>query len=657
MILDELVLHNFGLYRGRQIVDLSPKKATRPVILVGALNGGGKTTFLDALRLVLYGRRAITSNRQDQAYDDYLQACIHRGVSSTEGAALEIAFRMYSDGTEQLYRVHRSWTVKNKTLRERVEVTVNGLFEPALTESWAERVEEILPLKLSQFFFFDGEKLEALADIERSREVLREAIHALLGLDLVDQLTTDLKILERRQREQLLTADARTDIGPLKAELERADSEVQRLLLGRGEQSNLVSRSKADLKKAERQYAQDGGPLRERLTTLTSERAHNAKLLQDYKAQLTEIAEGATPLLLVKKHIDALMVGGDAAISADALVAVLDERDAQILAALTTAGDLGAAHLKILAKVLEADRRQRKATARKAASLPGIGRSSGHAVLTELGNVEGKVRATLDAFRKVTTRLLGIDRELAQVPAEDAIQASRDNLQACEKQLFRAEAALHAADEILERARAIRERAMTSYSNALEKDVDRQQQGDVNARLTERAAEIRDVLAIFRQRVAERHAQRIAALIAESFQHLHRKSGVVERIEIDPVTFGMMIFGHDHQPLPPERLSAGERQLLAVATIWAILKASGRPLPLVIDTPLGRLDSEHRQFFVERFLPRASHQTILLSTDTEIDTRELARLKPYIGHSYIIEYDAASRSSTIENGYFWETAA
>ena len=71
MIFKELTIKNFGIYQGNHIVDLSVKNG-KPIILFGGLNGGGKTTFLDALQLVLYGKHAKCSNRGQLSYGAYL---------------------------------------------------------------------------------------------------------------------------------------------------------------------------------------------------------------------------------------------------------------------------------------------------------------------------------------------------------------------------------------------------------------------------------------------------------------------------------------------------------------------------------------------------------------------------------------------------------
>jgi DNA sulfur modification protein DndD len=117
--------------------------------------------------------------------------------------------------------------------------------------------------------------------------------------------------------------------------------------------------------------------------------------------------------------------------------------------------------------------------------------------------------------------------------------------------------------------------------------------------------------------------------VLECFQQLLHKTTLVTGIRIDPGSYALTLFGGDRLPLLPERLSAGERQLLAVALLWGLARAAGRALPTFIDTPLGRLDAGHRQHLVSRYFPFASHQVVLLSTDKEIEGDYHRALAPY----------------------------
>ncbi|GAI72974.1 unnamed protein product, partial [marine sediment metagenome] len=76
--------------------------------------------------------------------------------------------------------------------------------------------------------------------------------------------------------------------------------------------------------------------------------------------------------------------------------------------------------------------------------------------------------------------------------------------------------------------------------------------------------------------------------------------------------------------------------------------------PVIIDTPLGRLDSLHRQNLIDNYFPFASHQVILLSTDTEVGKTYFSEhLSPYVSHCYQIEFDSSNLSTRILPGYFW----
>ena len=169
------------------------------------------------------------------------------------------------------------------------------------------------------------------------------------------------------------------------------------------------------------------------------------------------------------------------------------------------------------------------------------------------------------------------------------------------------------------------------------------------------APRVHTTLAAFRTRLTEKKLGELEQSITQYFLLLLHKSSLVHRIMVDAASFRLELYDTEGEPLPIQQLSAGEKQLLAISFLWGLASVSGRQLPVAIDTPLGRLDSKHRRHFVDRYFPQASHQVILLSTDTEIQAEEVSRLREQgaISHEYLLEYDPNQRQTTITIGYFW----
>ena len=132
-----------------------------------------------------------------------------------------------------------------------------------------------------------------------------------------------------------------------------------------------------------------------------------------------------------------------------------------------------------------------------------------------------------------------------------------------------------------------------------------------------------------------------------------RKRSLLDRITIDSNTFSLEIHDSSGRIKPASSLSAAERQLLSVAMLWGLARASGRVLPIVIDTPLGRLDGDHRPNIIEEYFPEASHQVVLLSTDTEIDKKLYNQIKGRLSNEYLLEFSDKTKSSSVNQGYFW----
>ena len=91
-------------------------------------------------------------------------------------------------------------------------------------------------------------------------------------------------------------------------------------------------------------------------------------------------------------------------------------------------------------------------------------------------------------------------------------------------------------------------------------------------------------------------------------------------------------------------MSAGMRQLAAMAMLWALKDEARRPLPVVIDTPLGRIDRENRSILMRDYFPNAGNPLVLLPTNTELSEDDLVQLSPRIGQRYVIRNDGGQRA-------------
>ncbi len=158
MIFLELVLQNFGPYRGRQVINFSPDNDNCPIILLGGMNGGGKTTLMDAIRLALYGHRAQCSTRNNLGYSEFLTQCVNSHAKPTEETSIELAFEHILNNVQVVFNIRRSWTKHPKGGKDTLYVSVDKWLDDALTKTWDERIEDLLPLGISNLFLLTANK-------------------------------------------------------------------------------------------------------------------------------------------------------------------------------------------------------------------------------------------------------------------------------------------------------------------------------------------------------------------------------------------------------------------------------------------------------------------------------------------------------------------
>lgn len=656
MTFDELVFHNFGVYLGRQAVTLTPPHHQRPVILIGGLNGAGKTTFLDALHLVLYGKRARVTGRARKPWNQFLAESIHRNSPEPE-AGLELAFRQRSQGHLHRYRICRSWHTRGgNALRENLEVYRNGQLDRQLTASWDDLVEAFIPLGLSELFLFNGEKIEALAEPRSAAALLKAGIHALLGLDLVDRLTSDLHILERRKHKRLASDAQRLEIDALEHQISELQHRLDELDRERHDLRDHRDILTEQFDAIHSRCKQEGADLFEERTDLERQHAALENELENLEHALRHHAQGIAPLLLIQDlvhHVHTQATREHEAHQTEALTHLLLERDNALLQHART-HNLTQNHLFELEDFLALDRYRRTsdvANVERYLHITPHGLDQlQHLVPHGLQETRSTLHTLLERSRTLQNHVHDQERTLHAVPEREAITSLIQERERTRARLELVQQELSSADDDRAFIQNELDERRATLTRLLARRVEHDFQREDASRILTHAQRVRSTLSRFRHAMLSRHLDHIQDLVLESFQELMRKSTLVEDIRIDPETFLPQLRGHGHT-LDPDRLSAGERQLLAVSLLWGLARASGRMLPAVIDTPLGRLDSDHRLHLVNRYFPHASHQVLLLSTDEEIDARYYNELQHAIGREYHLRYDPTQAATRIELGY------
>jgi DNA sulfur modification protein DndD len=656
MILDSIIINNFGAYCGCQEAVLTPDD-NKPIILFGGMNGGGKTTLLDAVQLAFYGSKARISSRGRLGYRDFLRESIHRGSDTGAGAGITIRFHRMIGGEVRHFELQRFWHESAKGIEESIRVLRDGINDDVLTEHWDESIEAFLPSSIAHLFFFDGEQIKDLAEGGHAAEILGTAIHSLLGLDLVDRLENDLKVFERRIKSERLDLETMKELAETRSEYDHIDREQEKTAMQEGVIVNEVGRLAKELRTKEDLFRIEGGDLYLRRTDLDNELGVLKNKKKNIEFQFRELATGPLPLLLAEDLLGELenVARHEADVRrAQVMLDALETRDREVLAA-ARAENLGDESISKIEYILSNDRISRVGLAQEPLLL-----SVDDSIVFQLTHLRTTIIPTsLKQANNFIVELSALEERLARLEAEIERVPPAESIALIQRELVTARNAYEAKLDELNALR-IYKQALQHRHDTIEGRLDKLSETDMNRRFAEddrqrtlkHSHRVRETLGHFREKVVQRHAMRMEYLMLESFRKLLRKTDLIRNLTIDPVTFEAELIGRDGKPLSFDRLSAGEKQLLATSLLWGLARASGRPVPTIIDTPLGRLDSSHRRHLIERYFPNASHQVLLLSTDEEIVGSYYKELEPFITRSYLLVHNEESGQTKIEPGYF-----
>lgn len=660
MILENLTLIDFRVFQGKHSFDLSPKWTSnrrQSIILFGGLNGTGKSTILISIQLALYGRHSLGFGTSQKEYYAYLKNSVHRSRNSichTSSAAIELTFSYSHMGVLSQFKVIRKWNVSKTSVQESLNLYQDDELVSNLScDQCQSFLNELIPIGVSSLFFFDGEKIKELAD-DNSGTRLADSVRKLHGLDIVDRLEADLLVFLRNQNLSNIKNKVKKEIEDLENQLMIFESESKAEISAYEQARIKYFHLNSELDRMNTEINLKGG-------------AWAISREEDIKNQVSLIAEKT----VIEEKIRELLSGYyPLSLASKVFSAVLEQlsSESKYKRAMLTIDGVSQ-HLNNLKSTLEK-------------SLQGIARN------TATETIDSEIRQLTHSFESLTLLHDITDSHYArvQVVLNDSLNLHKHQIKRLNNYLKSLNLKIASAERNLERAPDA-ETLLKEFKEINKKQVDilkqetkmKMHKENAKQHLRNAINTARRLKTLFQEGTRDSDANR-AAIYAENtrtllkdfanamatakvkdiereFSHFFSLLANKERkflhAKIDSKTFGVSLIGKDGLTINKNELSAGEKQICAISVLAALARTSRRKLPIIIDTPLGRLDSTHRKKLIKNYFPYASHQVVILSTDTEVDKQLYSELYQHTSHTYKLIYDADSNSSTVEEGYFW----
>ncbi len=650
MLLKKITLTNFGIFKGEHTIELQTS-AKKPVILFGAYNGSGKTTILDSLQLVLYGKAAQTSNRGKIPYEDYLRNLINRDVNPKQGAGISLIFTSKRNGKIEEIEVTRSWFQTGLSIKENCEVKRDGIFDTVTSERWHEFVEEFMPAEIAELFFFDGEKIENLADPYKSASILRSGIYSLLGINTIDNLIKSLLQIEKRKSLEIIDETDKSVLAREQAEIDRLKIDEKAKINDKiDEYKEILKTLHLEKKQINEQMKISGVDLLQKRPEFQAKLSIFNEKKKMMLNQLQQIAAGRAPLLILRHELKNLEyeIGKNSGFTAKTLPFFIREKDDLIdnlIKSNIDSKSLGLVkmHLEKRIDKINVNLGFYSNLDLSENSFPSD---------DEMDEIKHQSLKIINEIDTLNEEIDSINRMLQAVPNDEKIRHYLDEQKRIDDQILKNETleidALQKNSEIEAKIKSLEKNIQVTIDQLSKQ----RNKSNINQRIVKHSTLARNTLEQFKNKLIDNNLERLGSEISNCFRLLHRKNKFILSFKINKEDFSIKIKDSNLHLIDAKSLSAGERQLLSVSILWALAKCSGKKLPTLIDTPLGRLDGPHREKIVNNYFPNASDQVLIFSTDSEISNDYYNLLKNHISNEYSINYDEDSKSSVITTGYF-----
>lgn len=633
-------LNNFGRFKGRNLFDTGTTDQ-KNVILVRGDNDRGKTTLFKAIKFALYGARTETIPE------------LVNFLKASEGPGemwVDIKFEHEGDEyrIQRIQRFHQTPLGQIVELNGKDEVTIwenNNPKKLVSRESQQQWIDHILPQAASQFFFFDGEEIKQYIEKQQSNKV-KQAIEMVLGIKELLNARDDLSQIhiEDFEKEYRKKLKAKSGDDMTKKQMEVVEDEMDQLNeLIKFHESSLEG-AKAMIKKDDeelKKYASIREKVKEREIAINN--LENSKNdLKNKQVELTE-SRSYSSLLLLNPLLEIIAETEENPPSfsiweSEAAKRLLIEKAKKCLCD----AKIDDVIIKILqSKIIEIKPSRPTQLKRIVENLlireqPKHKQSELYRLMSEASNIDQDIAQWQDTIQNLDKEI-GSDKDIGPI-----IQSIEKRREQTYKELVRIETDLsRAKDNKIEKEKELKIKQKKLEHSINDEEVKSIQQ------VLEISTKVRNAIDSAIEQFTKQRLASIENHISSIFQRLTNNPQLYKGVEIDD-SFEIKVKRFDGTILPTYRYSpsAGASQIVAISMIAGLSRYTTRDAPIVIDTPLGRLDAVHRENLIE-FYSEIGKQVIILYQPRELDNKDMVLFNNSIASEWVIESDPANPALSV----------
>ena len=664
MKITRIYAENYKTYR-RLDLDLTADE-DRPIILIGGGNGCGKTTLFDAIYHALYGLDIKNVRQFEELFNAGVK--LEQGLDN-KSIVLEISFSGLVLGHETPYKLKRTYQLIENKVRWNVELNMNGnRYSYGIATPTAQRTqnEEVvnkiiaanLPSELSNYFLFDAMKTSELVKEEQISKLIMKNINSVMGFNKYYQLheAADVLLAEKKAAK-LENEKQRQEYEQLGHKKQGREAELRQL---REDYEKALEYSNDNRERYEQlnQGRNADDMTRDRITKQKESIRQVEKRAAEYHDSVDKVAKDLELNVLfpalahrIKPEVE-IIVNERRRLAEERGEEISDEQLYQLTHDIVEYLAESYSELKKV-KVDDVVRYMQKGRKH------GDALTDKHPYLSD-ANVDVLDKLITDAY---VNQFLQLDNEREVLDMDiSELPRKREQLENYERDLSGLDFNLIALYEDNEK------RMIELKGKIAEAERDIQKLADDIATFDYDIPQIPDPQYDMLCKLPKFFNDISAKLLASKRKNIEQMmkeqlnlnlvvyAGVIGRVDLssdgnDDVSF--KIYHQNGNEIYLSQLNAGAKQTVMQVLLKVLYELGDYNPPVMIDTVMGVLDKESREVILEHYFPDLAHQTILLSTDTEITTdRDLKKVEAYVAKAYTLHRDKEAQCTTITNDYF-----